>query len=528
MSYFSVLYILVFLPLVIIIYNILPKKVKPLVLLFSSYLFFFLYSKWLLIFIFLSSLSIYIAGIYIKKIEKEKNEKIKDLDINNKKIIKDKYKKKKKIILIIAIIFNVLFLFYFKYLGFFKNILNNILNLFNLNLKFKIIKHLAPIGISFYTLQAISYLADVYNGKIEAEENLLKLMLYLSFFPTLVEGPITRYNEVKDKIYAGQKVTYHSFCFGYQRILYGLFKKMVIADRLNIFVKIIFNYYSFFRGPIVFLGAIFYTILLYMEFSGTMDIVIGTGEIFNIDIPENFRQPFFSKNISEFWSRWHITLGLWFKDYIFYPVSLSKFVKKISNNFKRIFNNRVSSLIMGGIALFAVWSLNGLWHGAGYQFLFFGYYHFLLIFIGNIFEPYIIKLLKKLRINRENFFYKLFRIIKTCLLIFIGELFFRANSLSSGLNMMKIILTNFSFKGFNKVILSLGLDIKDYIILSFALLFVFIISILKEKQINIRKSLSKKNIVIRWTCFYALILSIIVFGAYGAGYTPVEPIYADF
>ncbi len=528
MSYFDVVYFLAFLPIVIIVYSLLPKKIKPLILLIASLVFFFLYSRWLIVFIIISALSIFLAAKKITKIENEKKEAIKDLDVLTKSKVKATYIKKKKLILIITVLFNVAFLFYFKYLGFFTGVLNSLIKIFNVSNGFKIIKHLAPIGISFYTLSAISYIVDIYHGKYECENNFLKLLLYLTFFPTLVEGPITRYNEVKDTLYEGNKVTYKSFCFGYQRILYGIFKKMVIADRLNIFVKIIFNDYNNFSGPIVFLGAIFYTILLYMEFSGTMDIVIGSAEIFGIKIPENFREPFFSKNISEFWSRWHISLGLWFKDYIFYPVSLSRGVKKITSKVKEIFGMRVSSLLMGAIALFAVWSLNGLWHGAGYQYLFFGYYHFFLILMGNIFEPLIAKVCHLLKINRQNWFYKLIQIIKTCLLVFIGELFFRANNLTSGLQMMKQIITNFTFKGFNKTVITLGLDIKDFIIIGISLIFILIISILKEKKIEIRENLSKKHLVIRWLCYYALILSIIVFGAYGEGYVPVEPIYADF
>ena len=518
MSYFSILYLLAFLPLVIIIYNILPRKIRPIILLIASFIFYFIYSKWLVIYLLLSILSIYLAGLLMKYVN-DKRDKALNEEIEDKKKIKTKYKNINKLILLVTIIFNVAFLFYFKYLNFFQSIFH---------LKNKIIKHLAPIGISFYTLEALSYLLDIYHEKYKAEKNLLKIMLYLSFFPTIVEGPITRYNEVADTIYAGDKITYQGFCYGAQRILYGLFKKMIIADRLNIFVKIVFQDYMHFSGPIVFLGAIFYTILLYMEFSGTMDIVIGSAEIFNIKIPENFRQPFFSKNIAEFWSRWHITLGLWFKEYIFYPVSLSRGVRKITSFVKKVFNNRVSSLLMGAIALFVVWSLNGLWHGAGYQFIFYGYYHFTLILLGNIFEPTIINFCHKLKINRENIFIKIIRIVKTWFFIFIGELFFNASSLKAGMQMLKRIFTHFTFHSFNKYVLTLGLDIKDYIIMTMALIVIFIISILKEKNVEVRDSLSKKNIVLRWLCYYALIISIIVFGAYGEGYAPVEPIYADF
>ncbi len=528
MSYLNIIYVFLFLPIVVIVYNIIPKKLRSIVLLIASYTFFFLISKWLIIFLLLSSLSIYLSGRVIYNINLKKDKVLEETNKEERKIIKEKYKKQKRIILIITILFNVAFLFFFKYLGFFKNITNSLLSWFKIDYSFKIIKHLSPVGISFYTLQAISYLIDVYNEKIPAEKNILKVCLYLAFFPTIMEGPITRYEEVSNTLWNGNRVSYHNFCFGYQRIFFGLFKKYVIADRLNIFVKLIFLNYLNYSGPIIFLGALFYTILLYMEFSGTMDVVIGSAEMFNINIPENFKAPFFSKNISEFWSRWHISLGLWFKNYIFYPVSLSKPVKKISTFLRKNIGNRISSLFMGAVALFAVWSLNGLWHGAGYTFLVFGYYHFVLILLGDIFEPLIAKTCEKLKINRQNKIYKLVQIIKTSFLVVIGELIFRAPTLKVAFGMLKGIFTNFTFVKFNKEIFSLGLDIKDYAIILIALVFIFIMSLLKEKGINVRENISNKNIVIRWILYYALIVSIVIFGAYGPGYAPVDPIYADF
>lgn len=528
MSYIGIKYICVILPAVIILYYLMPKKIKPIVLLSASYAFFFYISRKLIFYLLISSLSIYLAGLWMKKIDQSKEEKIACLEKEEKKALKEKYKHKKKIVLIFTVLFNLSFLFFFKYLPFFTNITNGIFNAFSIDCNFKIVKHLAPIGISFYTLQAISYLVDVYNEKVIADRNIIKVFLYLAFFPTIMEGPITRFNEVSEDLYNGNKITYKNLCFGYQRILFGTFKKCVIADRLNIFVKLVFKNYLKYSGITIALGTIFYTILLYMEFSGTMDVVIGSAEIFGIKIPENFRQPFFSKNISEFWSRWHISLGLWFKNYIFYPVSLSKPVKKLSGWIRKVFGNRVSSLVMGAIALFAVWSLNGLWHGAGWTFVFFGYYHFILILMGNIFEPIIAKLCEKWHINRKKKPYQIIQIIKTSILVFIGELFFRAPTLTNGFGMIKRIITEFNLKQFKVEFFTLGLDIKDYIILVIALIIIIAMSLLREHGVNIRENVSKKNIVLRWTIYYALILSIIIFGAYGQGYKPVEPIYADF
>jgi len=526
LSYFNRVYIFLFLPLFILIYNITPKKYRYLVLMAASFLFFFMISNKLIFFLILSILSVYLCGLLLDRIEDKKDETLKTAKQEDKKIIKNKYKSKKKRVLILTIIFNVSFLFFFKYLNFFANNANILFKWLNIKYSFQILKHVAPIGISFYTMEALGYIIDVYNGKIKAEKKILKLALFLSFFPQIMEGPIARYSDTSNDLYAGTKTTYKDFCFGYQRILWGVFKKLVIANRINILVKIIFNEYMNYSGSSVALGVIGYTVMLYMEFSGTMDVVIGSAEIFGVKIPENFRQPFFSKNISEFWTRWHISLGLWFKDYIFYPVSLSKNMRNLTAKARKKLGNHFGPLISGSIALFTVWILNGLWHGAGWTFLFFGMYHFFMILMGNIFEPTVINICNKLHINRKNVFYRVFQSVKMTILVFIGELFFRAPTMKVAFAMLHRIFTKFDIK--NGEVLSLGLDIKDYGILIISIIIVFVIGLLKEKGNNIREDISNKHIVIRWLIYYALIVAIIIFGAYGAEYVPVDPIYADF
>jgi D-alanyl-lipoteichoic acid acyltransferase DltB (MBOAT superfamily) len=341
-----------------------------------------------------------------------------------------------------------------------------------------------------------------------------------------MEGPIARFSDTAEDLYAGKKIEYNNLALGYQRIMYGFFKKKLIADRLNTLVTTVFNNYSNYNGFTIFLGAIGYTVMLYMEFSGTMDVVIGSGQIFGINIPENFRQPFFSKNISEFWTRWHISLGTWFKDYVYYPISLSKPLKKLTVKLRKILGNHYGPLISGSIALFVVWFLNGLWHGAGYTFLCFGMYHFIMIAGGNFIGPLITKGCLVLHINRENKIYRILQSIKMCLLVFIGELIFRADTMKDAIGMLKGIFTRFKFSSYE--LLNIGIDIYDYIILIIAIIFIFTISLLKEKNIDVREKLAKKKTWIRWAILFAFIISIFIFGAYGPGYEPVDPIYADF
>ena len=529
MSYLNPVFAFLFLPILIFIYNVLPKKARPFLLLIASLGFFFFVSEFLVVFLLLSIISVYLLTRKFSRIDERRNRALDKVEKEDKKLIKEKYKKKKRRLLLLGIIFNVSFLFFFKYLNFFGTNANHLFDLLHINIHYSVMKFAAPIGISFYTLQALAYLFDVYNEKIEAEKKFFKVALFLSFFPQIMEGPIARFSDTANKLYEGCKVTFNNFCFGYQRILYGFFKKYVIADRMNVVVKTIFENYTNYSGIAVLFGAIAYTIMLYMEFSGTMDVVIGIGEMFEVKMPENFRQPFFAKNISEFWTRWHISLGLWFKDFIFYPVSLSKPVKKLTIKTRKLLGNHLGPLVGGAIALFAVWSLNGLWHGAGWTFLFYGMYQFTLILLGNIFEPTIKKVCTKLHINRENKVYRVFQSIKMTLFVFVGELFFRAPSLPVGFGMMKRIFSNFKLSALSSgELLSLGIDGCDYVVVLVALIVIFIISLLKEKNINIREEISKKNIATRWLIYYLLILAIIIFGAYGPGYIPVDPIYADF
>lgn len=526
LSYFDPVLIFAVIPVLILIYNFVPRKVRRYIMLIANFTFFFYISRYLVVFLMLSILSIFFYGIKIKQINEEENKTLEGLEKDAKKEVKQRYNKKKKRWLIACLLFNIAFLFFFKYLNFFVINLNSLMKLFNMTKTFKVFRFLAPIGISYYTLQAISYMVDVSNGLIEPETNLLKLSLFMSFFPQIMEGPIAKYKEISESLYEAEDVSYKNFCFGYQRIFFGFFKKFLIADRLNILVKIIFLNYLEYSGFAVLIGIISYTILLYMEFSGTMDVVMGIAEIFNVNLPENFRQPFFAKNISEFWQRWHITLGRFLKDYVFYPVSLSKPLKKLTINARKKLGNHFGPLVSGAIALFAVWALNGLWHGAGWNFIFYGMFHFILILTENMTEPYAIKLCNFMHINRNSKIFRIFQSVKMTILVLIGEVFFRAPTVKQGFDMLKAVPRNFHID--KAELLTLGLDKYDYLVIIFALLIIFIISLLKEFKVNIRESIARKNIILRWTIYYLLIMSIIIFGAYGIGYLPVAPIYADF
>lgn len=528
-SYFAVIFLVAFLPICIIVYSIIPQKTKKYFLLFASMVFFWLVSGQLIVYLILTIMSVHYFGIWLDRIQGKRNAAVKAAPKEERKALKKVFLHQSRLVLLFAAVIHIGVLLVIKYSPFFTTNVNNLFTLLNVPLQLDIPSYIMPIGISFFTLQAISYLFDVYRGLIKADDNIFRLALFMSFFPQIVEGPICRYGQTADQLWNVKQIEFENLKLGAQRILFGLMKKLVIADRLNPLIKEVFSNYSNYQGGIIAIAAVCYTIQLYMDFSGTMDAVMGIAQIFGVTMPENFQRPFFSKSISEFWQRWHITLGTWFKDYIFYPVTMSKPMKNLTSSARKKLGNHFGPLLAGSVALFCVWFCNGLWHGSAWNYIFFGMYHFALILAGNIISPAVTATNKKLHINADCFAYRTMQMVRTTILVIIGELFFRAEGLKDGLAMFGKMVTDFSFSTLDSTLMDkLKIDVQDIIIVAVALVIIFVISVLNEKGINIRLSLKKKNIVIRWGLLYALIMFIVIFGAYGKGYMPVDPIYANF
>lgn len=495
MEYHLLTYSLLFLPVVILLYQLTPARFRWLVLLTADYVFFWMVSKWLILYLFIATFATYGTGRLLAYVSEHASVKGKQLT------------KKKRYILAGGIAVTLGMLIVFKYL-----------KVFGLTL-------IAPIGISYYTLETISYMTDIYRGTITAEKNLAKVALFLSFFPQIMEGPISKFSETAEPLYAGKNIEYSNLVSGYQRILWGLFKKMMVADRLAPVIFKIFGDYEKYDGSAIAVAVVCYTIQLYTEFSGCMDIILGSGEIFGVRLPENFRQPFFAKNASDFWRRWHITLGRWLKDYIFYPLSLAKPVKKLAKKVKGVWGIGISKFVAPIIALFFVWLSNGIWHGAGWTYLFYGMYYFVLIFIENITEAPIEKFIERKNIHTEKMGWRLLTALKLFIIVNVGELFFRASSITR-FHMLGRIFTSFHISVLKEM--DFGLDNYDILLSLGGILIVLIVDIIHEKGISIREKIASFNLPLRWSFWYAVILCIVIFGAYGAGYTVVDMIYAAY
>lgn len=386
-----------------------------------------------------------------------------------------------------------------------------------------------PLGISFYSLQAVSYLADVYRGTVEADRNPARLALYLTFFPQVMEGPICRYGEVAEGLWRGDPVTGRSLYLGGSRVLWGLAKTFVVANRLNAFVKPVFEDPASYDGSVIAVAAALYTLQLYCDFSGTIDFAVGVGRVFGAEPPENFRQPFFSRTAAEFWRRWHITLGSWLRDYVFYPVSLSAPVKRLGTRVRRAVGPRLGPPVASGVALLCVWLANGLWHGAGSQYLLFGMYYFVVIWLGSVLEPLARSASERLGVIREGRPYRVMQHVRTLLVIVVGELLFRAGSAGRGLDMLARAITSFSPGSLvDGTLLTVGMDAHDFAAVAAFSLALLLVGAARERGVALLEGVWRRGALARWALWGALVMVTVVFGAYGAGYVPVDPMYAQF
>jgi D-alanyl-lipoteichoic acid acyltransferase DltB (MBOAT superfamily) len=523
-SFFSSQYLVLFLPAVLGLYVLTPNRFKKYTLLLGSFGFFFLISRRYIVYLLATIVLVWLFGLWLDALLVRRDAQVKAAERPQRKAIKQVWQKKLRLVLALAVTLQIGLLLVLKYSGFFVENVNKLLNT-----GFRIPDFVVPIGISFFSLSAVSYLVDVCRGTVKADRNIARLALFLSFFPQIVEGPICRYAETAQQLWEAKPIAWDNFTLGIQRIGYGLMKKLVVADRLNAFIEAVFGRYEQLQGGMIAIAAVCYTVQLYMDFSGAMDAVCGTAQIFGFTMPENFRQPFFSKTVSEFWTRWHISLGGFFKDFIFYPVSMSKPVGKLVSKVKKRFGNYWAAVISAGIAFFCVWFCNGLWHGASWSYIFFGMYHFALIFLERVFAPWSKWTVEKLRIQTESKPFKLFQVLRTCVLVVIGELFFRAEGLMKGFSMFARMVTDFRFTDINAQLLNtLSIDPKDFAIVAMTLVIVFAVSAMKERGIQVRQLVGKQHVILRWAIWYALLFYIITFGAYGVGYIPVDPMYANF
>lgn len=517
---------LLFMSVVFGLYFLFPLNKRYIVLLAFSLLFYAVYSKFLTVFLIITILTVYFAGISINKLDEKFDAEKKSLEKPERKLLKAKYKKKKNLITAVTVILNLGFIAALKYSGMFAGMFDGIFSWFKITTHFPVLKIGLPLGISYYTLSSIGYLIDVNRGKYKAENNILKVALFICFFPQMLEGPFASFDKLAPQLSEGHAFDLKNCSSGVLSVIWGFFKKVVIADRLAIVAGEIFAHYSDYNGLFVIIGVLAFTFQLYAEFSGIIDIAAGISKMFGIELAKNFEQPFFSKNVSEFWRRWHISLGVWFREYVFYPVSMSKpfmaLTKKLHGKVSPFFETFIPSLF----ALFFVWFSNGLWHGASVKYIVYGLYYYVIMMIGMCIEPLFKKIFAKAGVtegSKKEEFLNVLRIIRTFIIINIGMLLFRAPTLGKGFDMFLQI-----FKGGRLYIPSKVIDVYDVVLCFIGVTVLLVSDALKEYKINVKEYLTLRPQVLRLAVYVSASMLIIIFGAYGQGYVPVDPIYGGF
>lgn len=444
-----------------------------------------------------------------------------------KRAYKEQQNHKRFLWLVLLLVLNFGILAVIKYGAFTMRNLNGMLGWFGSAGRLPVPEFLLPMGISFYTFQTMGYAIDVYREKYPCETNIARLALFVSFFPQLVQGPISRYDALSKGLFAGNGFAPRRVLFGTQRILWGYCKKMILADRILPAVTLLISDTSKFYGVYAFLGILYYTLELYADFTGGIDITIGIGQVLGIPIAENFDRPFFSKNITEYWRRWHITLNTWFKDYLFYPLSVCKPMLNLSKWSREKLGKVIGKYVPVYVATLAVWFLTGLWHGAAWNFIVWGLMNAVVILISERLTPLYARFHAKCPWSNTHA-YDGFQAIRTTLLMGCLRMFDCYRDVPLTFRMFGSMFTagNFSVL-WDGSLMQLSLTGWDYAILLVGAGVMFLASLLGRRG-SVRKQILEISPWLSCALTVAMFLAVLLFGAYGIGYDSSQFIYNQF
>ena len=527
-----------------LIYFVLPwKKYRWTVLLLASAVFYCLASYKYAVFILFTALSTLLIGLWLDRVNTNAKALLKskkgEWDRDQKKKFKNSLKVKKRWIMAFCLILNFGILAFLKYYNFFAGSLNDILGSFGVGFSAPTLKLFLPLGISFYTFQSMGYIVDVYREKVRPQTNPFKFLLFVSFFPQIIQGPISNYEQLGRQLFEPHDFDFTRFKHGSQLILWGFFKKLVIADRAVVAINTVtasYNSYIKYSGTTLTFTVLLYAFQLYADFSGGIDISRGVAQLFGIDLIDNFRRPYFSKSINEYWRRWHISLGAWMKDYIFNPLAISSAFLNASKKMrstrfgKTKAGEHIAKVLPTAFASLIVFLVVGVWHGSSYKYVAFGLWNGVIIMLSTLMQPLFDGVTDKLHINRKNFFFRLFQMLRTFIVVLVGYVFDVAPTFRLSMLTFERFFTDQSLSRGGKEILKLGLLWKDYVLLGVCLLVIWIVSIIQEKHsdTNMREMLDKKPFILRFVVYYVLIMAVIIFGIYGSGYAASDFVYMQF
>lgn len=507
---FTSFYFLCFYASILLIYYLIPKKTQWIFLLFASAAFYLLTGNGILILYPIAASAIAYIAIRV--------------------MMGTEDRKKRRRALFFAFMLLVGALVVLKYINFGIHTVNAIASLCGASEnRISGLQFLAPLGISFYTFSILGYVIDVYNRIADPQKNFFKLTLYGMYFPAILSGPILRYREDGKQFFEPHPFDYRQVTFGLQRMVWGFFKILVISERMNLVVNTVYDNAAQYAGIYIWIATVCYAFQLYTNFSGSMDIVLGMSQTFGIRLPENFETPFLSKNISEYWRRWHITLGVWMKEYVFYPLLRTNAFTGLGKKLRKKFGKKRGKQFTTFLAMFVLWFTVGIWHGGDWKFVIgSGLLHWFYIVSGELLEPFFRKGMEKLHINPKSKWADAFRTLRTFFLVNIGFVFFRASSVEEAWKLLRSAVSVWNLEAlFHGGLFTLGLDVIETVIALVSLLLLLTVSLLQQKG-SVRERIEKKNVFVRFAIWYALLFYIILLGHYGPDYSAAEFIYQGF
>ena len=488
---------LIFFPIVTSIYFVIPHRVRYLWLLVCSYYFYMCWNAVYALLLFGSTLITWASGLAIEAYRRK--------DEENGKL-------RSQGMVAISFTLNLAMLVIFKYTGFIIGNLNLILGRIGIALALPEVSLLLPVGISFYIFQALSYTVDVYRGDVRVERNLLRYAVFVSFFPQLVAGPIERSSRLLEQFYEKHEFDCERAIRGLMMMLWGYFQKMVVADRLAVFVSQVFDHYTDYTGLPVLLACVFFAFQIYCDFAGYSCIAIGAAQVMGFDLMENFRQPYLAVSVADFWRRWHISLTSWFRDYLYIPLG----------------GNRRGTLAKYR-NIMIVFLASGLWHGANWTYIVWGGLNGLFQIIGEVLRPIREEVRRLFHASDKPGVGRLLSILITFLLVDFTWIFFRADSLTAAIGVIRRMFAGFGMPPFRDgSLFSLGLSKLDFMLALIWIAVLVAVDILHRRNVGIRSWILRQRLVIRWTVYIAAIFIVLIFGFYGPNYDAAQFIYFQF
>lgn len=515
MSFTSPEFLLFFTGL-LLLYYLLPKKCQWMLLLAASCGFYLCGGVSAIGYLLFAVLTTYVAGRLLGVL----NARLRALSPEEKKTRKKGIDRRKKAVVLVVCLLNFGLLFVLKYASFvldavgFSGVLGELV---------------LPLGISFFIFQSVGYVVDCYRGKVTPQENFAKYALFVSFFPQLTQGPIGRYDALAPQLTAEHPLDWENLRSGLWLMLWGYLKKLVIAERTAPLVQKIFGAPDSFSGALLLVGVLGYCVQLYCDFSGGIDIVRGAAECLGIEMAENFRRPIFAKSLAEYWRRWHISLGGWMRDYVFYPLALSKPFRALGGFARKHFKGTLGKIFATSMATFVVYFLIGIWHGANFRYLAFGAYNGVLITAALLIEPFMVKVRARLPIRWDGTGWQLVQMLRTGLLVLVGRYITRAPRFLVAVRMLLRTVTELhpgSLLG--GTLLGLGMSAADWIVVLCGLGVIFAVELYQERGGKMRQWVCSRSAPVQTALTLAMLLAVLFLGAFSQGYTGAGFIYAQY